>query len=117
MDREEQYGGWQEVATHLTALFHRPISRQQVYMWWSRREHNGFPEAHHSGQESKQVTVGSYEHTYQKHLFDLDEVTQWYATYKPNTGVRDDTQPHYASRKKESHASEEGTDSSSPEAT
>lgn len=37
-------GGYKTTASILECIFKVPICRQNVWMWWSRRKKNGFPE-------------------------------------------------------------------------
>lgn len=38
------YGGFQDTAEWLEEHFGESVTRQQVYIWWKRRDVNGFPE-------------------------------------------------------------------------
>lgn len=60
-------GGYTEVAAALTARLGTPVSRQRVWMWWSRRARNGFPN-------------GWVRPTYRGGVrqFHVDEVLAWY---------------------------------------
>ena len=54
------------------------VKSNQVYMWHQRRAKNGFPEHRAS------VIVPQYPGDKRKSkLFDLNEVTDWWATYDP----------------------------------
>lgn len=68
---QRRMGGLTTVANELTETRGKLVTRQGVYMWWKRRERNGFPERH-------QVTVKS---GLTRHLFDIDEVIGWYDLY------------------------------------
>lgn len=78
---ETQYGGYTKVAQILSDLHRewRPdgFRRQQIHVWWVRRDRNGFPEKH-------PVVVNGKT----KNLFKLSEVTTWFAGYTPSTGAR-----------------------------
>ena len=66
---EGQTGSYQFIASALTEEFDHPVSRQQVYAWWKRREVNGFP------REIAGQSVCN---------FDLDEVRKWYDLNYPH---------------------------------
>jgi hypothetical protein len=67
-------GGWTQVARALSTPA-QTVSRQRVYAWWVRRTRNGFPEGTPTGAH------GGRE-------FNLEAVTDWYATYRPSVGGR-----------------------------
>ncbi len=67
-------GGYQRCADLLTALAGRPITRQQVYMWWRRRATSQFPE----GDERP-----SYNGATQIREFSLAEVETWWRVTRP----------------------------------
>ena len=69
---EREHGGYQVVASTVTTKFDYLVSRQQVYSWWRRRKHNGFPQ----GWEAKD---GSGRRFY------LDEVVEWYEVNYPES--------------------------------
>lgn len=71
--RDAPLAGFQGVAEALSTEA-RPVSRQQVYVWWVRRARNGFPDRANEG-------VG-------RPRFDLDAVRDWYAGYVPDRGGR-----------------------------
>lgn len=62
------HGGFSAVARALSTD-EKPVTRQRVYMWYKRRERNGFPERDTRG-------------------FSFAEVAAWYAEYLPNHGGR-----------------------------
>jgi hypothetical protein len=49
-----------------------------VYAWWVRRDRNGFPEG---------VKLG-VEHGTNRRQFNVAEVADWYARYRPSVGGR-----------------------------
>ena len=61
-------GGFQEAAALLTRLSGRNYTRQGVQQLWKRRHSNGFPER----------AAWNINHR-EKLLFDLDDITRWYA--------------------------------------
>ena len=65
-------GGLTVAARELTSVRGKLVTRQGVYMWWSRRDRNGFPERRPVVNEKTGAT---------RLLFDLDEVLAWYDTY------------------------------------
>lgn len=80
----QEFGGYTVVARALTDAFPNPqerglkaFTRQQVHVWWLRRDRNGFP-----GKYPK-VVNGS-----KKELFRVSEVVNWYVGYEPSTGGR-----------------------------
>lgn len=74
-----EYGGLTEVARVLNGDGdRRDISRQNVYMWWRRRETNGFPERHR--------VPARYGR--ERGVFKISEVLAWYETYVPSPGGR-----------------------------
>lgn len=40
---ERDQAGYTQVARWLTRWYGRTVSKQNVWIWWRRREHNGFP--------------------------------------------------------------------------
>lgn len=70
--RTEQHLGFQGVADALSTES-RPISRQQVYVWWTRRARNGFPDRH---------TIDGHD------VFLRSEILAWWGQYVPNRGGR-----------------------------
>lgn len=72
-------GGWSAVASALSKRYEKNISRQQVHTWWTRRDHNGFPEG------SFVCLPGRGTKT---RLFVFEEVADWYASYIPDKGGR-----------------------------
>lgn len=74
-----EYGGLTDVARALNDDdWRRGISRQNVYMWWRRRETNGFPDRH-------QVPA---RYGRERGVFKISEVRDWYETYVPSPGGR-----------------------------
>jgi hypothetical protein len=80
----EEYGGFTDVARALALAFPdlsgrnlKAFTRQQVHVWWGRRERNGFPGKH------TVVVRGA-----RRELFKLSEVVDWFAGYEPSTGGR-----------------------------
>lgn len=71
-DNTPRTGGWTEVARALSTPA-QTVSRQRVYAWWSRRDRNGFPES---------LPLGV------KRRFNIAEVVEWYARYRPSVGGR-----------------------------
>ncbi len=69
--------GWTEVARALSTPA-QVVSRQRVYAWWVRRDRNGFPEG---------VKLG-VEHGTNRRQFNVAEVADWYARYRPSVGGR-----------------------------
>lgn len=67
-----RYGGWQQVANHLTEAGY-PTTRQRVYGWWKNRMHNGFPEGIRISGRLK---------------LPVAEVIEWRTRYVPNRGGR-----------------------------
>lgn len=65
-----EYGGFSEVARHLTYAGPRVVSRQGIYAWWKNRKRNGFPAAHHLDEDGHKQ-------------FSIAEILSWYAVYKP----------------------------------
>lgn len=77
MEPEVFYGGYSHAARFLIERRGENFTRQGVYMWWTRRDHNGFPEMHVlliNGRERK--------------FFNLEEVLAWYDSYSPSKGGR-----------------------------
>jgi hypothetical protein len=79
-----EFGGYTVVARALTAAFPntqerglKAFTRQQVHVWWLRRDRNGFP-----GKYPKVVNG------VKKELFRVSEVVNWYGGYVPSTGGR-----------------------------
>lgn len=73
---ERMSGGYQDVASLLTLKFDDAITRQRVWMWWSRRARNGFPEGW-----DRPTAKGGVRRFY------LDEVVEWYkAAYGEGEG-------------------------------
>lgn len=66
------YGGFADVARKLGT------SRQQVYVWWRRRDRNSFPDRH-------EVKAGPKSG---KKLFKISDVLAWHDIYVPNKGGR-----------------------------
>jgi len=72
---QNTHGGFTVVASYLETLYpERRFSRQAVYMWWSRRDHNGFPEGWPTRQPPSKR---------RQRAFNLDEVAAWYEAYTP----------------------------------
>lgn len=76
-----EYGGYTVVARVMSDVYRewRPegYRRQQVHMWWVRRDRNGFPEKHRVSRNGKQ-----------KDLLNIREVINWFEGYIPSTGGR-----------------------------
>lgn len=74
------YGGFADIARWLTRKYRdpqcRPLSRQQVYIWYTKRTRNDFPEGEAVTSPSGRVTK----------RFPRDEVEAWYAGYVPPRG-------------------------------
>lgn len=70
--RDPRHAGFQGVAEALSTEA-RHVSRQQVYVWWTRRERNGFPDRINEAGTPR---------------FDLAAVREWYANYVPDRGGR-----------------------------
>ena len=70
---ERMSGGYQVVASTLTRLYpdQPAVSRQLVWLWWSRRNRTHFPE----GWE-RPTAKGSVRRFY------LDEVVEWYRGHR-----------------------------------
>lgn len=68
---QRRMGGLTVVARELTETRGKLVTRQGVYMWWKRRDKNGFPDKHtvitRSGGTRQQL--------------DVDEVIAWYDDY------------------------------------
>lgn len=75
-DSTSRTGGWTEVARALSTPA-QTVSRQRVYAWWSRRDRNGFPES---------VAVTGTDRMIRR--FNIAEVAEWYAQYRPSVGGR-----------------------------
>lgn len=82
---EPVYAGYTTLAQLITSAFPnrprpngQPYTRQQVHVWYNRRERNGFPEKHEITTTSGQV----------KHLFNVKEVLNWFENYTPSSGVK-----------------------------
>ena len=78
----QSYGGYTAVAAELTRRYKRnrqgkPFTRQQVWVWYSRRAINGFPGQYEFEADGKPVR-----------LFRLAEVDDWYVSYVPSRGGR-----------------------------
>lgn len=69
-------GGYQAVASVLTSMFHYPLTRQQVYMWWTRRAVNGFPEG-----QRRPAVRGDRD----VQEFRLDDVVAWFEINYPES--------------------------------
>ena len=67
VDPKRESGGYTQAAAVLSAKTGLAISRQRVWIWWSRRSRNGFPEGW------KRLTKGGG-----VRRFYLDEVLAWY---------------------------------------
>lgn len=79
---EQRLGGFSDIARDLGLSYptnadndKRYPARQVVYMWWIRRDRNGFPNVVRTGDNGRK-------------LFDLDAVRTWYAGYVPSSGGR-----------------------------
>lgn len=75
------YGGYTVVARKLAEVYpdaDRNFTRQQIHVWWNRRERNGFPD-----QLLVKVANGKV-----KKLFRVSDVVAWFATYTPSVGGR-----------------------------
>lgn len=76
-----RFGGYTVVARALSDAYKqwRPdgFRRQQIHVWWVRRDRNGFP-------DKQSVVVNGK----RKELFDVSEVLSWFAGYTPSTGGR-----------------------------
>ncbi len=79
-----EFGGYTVVARALAVAYPEPskkglkaFTRQQVHVWWLRRDRNGFP-----GKYPK-IVNGS-----KKELFRVSEVVAWYSGYVPSAGGR-----------------------------
>jgi hypothetical protein len=80
----KEFGGYTDVAKALAIAFPNPqerglkaFTRQQVHVWWLRRERNLFPGKY------PRVVNGV-----KKELFRVSEVVDWYRGYVPSTGGR-----------------------------
>lgn len=79
-----EFGGYTDAARALAVVYPDPskrglkaFTRQQVHVWWLRRDRNGFP--------------GKYPMTVRgtkRELFRISEVVSWYEGYIPNAGGR-----------------------------
>jgi hypothetical protein len=67
----QRTGGFTIVARELTAARRRLVTRQGVYMWWRRRDHNQFPDRFPV--TTKRGSV--------KFVFDVESVIAWYDWY------------------------------------
>lgn len=76
---ERKSGGYQAIATLLTERSQYPWSRQQVFMWWSRRVHNGFPE----GEERPAKSRTADDNTVRE--FPVEDVVEWFDLNYPET--------------------------------
>lgn len=79
-----EFGGYTAVARALTVAYPDPsakglkrFTRQQVHVWWCRRDRNGFPGKY------PRVVNGT-----KKELFRVSEVVSWFEGYVPSTGGR-----------------------------
>jgi hypothetical protein len=79
-----EFGGYTIVANALAVAYPNPnerglkaFTRQQVHVWWLRRNRNGFPGKY-------PVTVRGTK----RELFRVAEVVSWYEGYVPNAGGR-----------------------------
>jgi hypothetical protein len=79
-----EFGGYTDVARALAVAYpnHRErglksFTRQQVHVWWLRRDRNGFPGKY------PRVIRGT-----KRELFRVSEVVTWYNGYVPGTGKR-----------------------------
>lgn len=78
-DKEKTRGGFAWVAEELNRKFppaphQRPISRQLVHKWWTKRHDNGFPEA---------IAIkGSANGGRGHHVFQAQDITDWYVLYR-----------------------------------
>ena len=79
-----EFGGYTVVARALAATYPDPsdkglkaFTRQQVHVWWCRRERNGFPGKY------PRIINGS-----RRELFRVSEVLDWWVGYVPGTGGR-----------------------------
>lgn len=79
-----KYGGFTDVARALSGddPDDPHVSRQGVYMWWSRRDRNGFPDPYTIQIMTKKGRKR------RKLVFDIDEVRDWYQAYTPSLGGR-----------------------------
>ena len=68
---QRRMGGFTTVANELTETMGKQVTRQGVYMWWSRRDRNQFPDRH-------PVTT---QRGGTRFLFDVDEVVTWFGWY------------------------------------
>lgn len=65
-------GGYQAVASMVTAKYAFPVTRQQAYMWWARRDKNGFPEG-----KERPTPNGTVQE------FHLSDVEDWFKNAYP----------------------------------
>lgn len=76
-----EFGGYTVVARVMSDVYRewKPegYRRQQVHMWWVRRDRNGFPEKH-------EVVVNGRK----RNLLSTREVLAWFQDYVPSTGGR-----------------------------
>lgn len=79
---QHRLGGPTAVARELTETRGKLVTRQGVYMWWRRRDRNGFPE------RVPILTPGRKNPV--RELFDIDAILIWYDAYmsKPWQGRR-----------------------------
>ena len=68
---QRRMGGFTVIARELTEVRGKLVTRQGVYMWWSRKDRNGFPD-----RQPVTTKTGAT-----RMLFDIDEVTAWYDAY------------------------------------
>jgi len=77
----EHYGGFTDAARMLDEraprLDGKPHTRQQVWVWYSRRKNNGFPERY-------EITIEGEK----RYLFALRDIYTWYLHYRPSQGGR-----------------------------
>lgn len=69
----QKYGGFTDVAKMLG------VTRQQVYIWWKRRNRNSFPDRYDVLVPSKGKSAK---------MFVMTEVASWHSTYVPAQGGR-----------------------------
>lgn len=76
-----EFGGYSVVARVMSEVYRewRPdgYRRQQVHMWWVRRNRNGFPEKHEVNLKGRS-----------RMLLSVPEVLDWFEGYVPSTGGR-----------------------------
>jgi hypothetical protein len=74
--------GYTQAARWLTRMYGRPVTKQNVWIWWNRRDHNGFPKG----------VMTKTPHGYVR-KFILNEVETW---YEEQYGVEKLAQTHPA---------------------